>query len=695
MNINFPAADFTPQLSGYTGQGAFRFWCQKALPIVYDDSLSYYELLNKVVVYLNNVIADVSTVEDNVEKIDESFVSLQEYVNEHIQEISDIVSEYTDFTKHYFDNLDVQNEINTKLDKMAEDGSLSFLIGPLVANEAPEVITQWLNEHITPTSPVVDDTLSISGAAADAKVTGDEIGDIRTAVDGIFIARTVISPYTVGTENLMRAIIDGNGYVVSGTRNKANLYPMKQGTYAVNGLIIVVRNNTVTVNGTANATTYFSLKDGVAKTAQEIAAEEFDMPPGNWYFSFGYLAGYEIPIAIQCRKKDNTSLVLQTTDPPLYDSATWGGLMIYVPNGQTWNRGATLCVTRERETGDVQQQISRRVEWINRTKFFNVAEYDYIISGGSSVIQSLTIETEKTKKNYVRYSTRAVPNAFAQEVLDIYVPMQMGYVDYIMVHSVNGEQRAGGGNVWRLAQIVKVNDEFEQEYFITATGESEMALMIQGRDDFIGGVTHGDEWINEGSFTVILNGNVVDLNTIDALTEFTNLTLIATNNMYDPSSHTSLVGYHGLEWVFTSDGLDLRQAIKFNGNYTMNECYSPMVIAIRNSYSTQTIQITDRYIDDGDFTKYNISTEGFTTYPNRNKKDVKLVYMLGSAKDVEFRVEYIEQPSELNGSGNYLYNGAAYNKLYNMICGYNSVPQDVDENTKWKTRAKIMVIANK
>lgn len=36
--------------------GAFRFWCQKVLPAVYDDSLTYYELLCKVIAKLNEVI---------------------------------------------------------------------------------------------------------------------------------------------------------------------------------------------------------------------------------------------------------------------------------------------------------------------------------------------------------------------------------------------------------------------------------------------------------------------------------------------------------------------------------------------------------------------------------------------------------------------------------------------------------------
>ena len=40
----------------------FRFWCQKVLPLVYDDSLSYYEVLCKVVDYLNHMIDDVNAV---------------------------------------------------------------------------------------------------------------------------------------------------------------------------------------------------------------------------------------------------------------------------------------------------------------------------------------------------------------------------------------------------------------------------------------------------------------------------------------------------------------------------------------------------------------------------------------------------------------------------------------------------------
>ena len=54
----------------------FRFWCYKVLPLVYDDSLSYYEILCKVVDYINNLIetdkvhgADIEKLKQEVQEI--------------------------------------------------------------------------------------------------------------------------------------------------------------------------------------------------------------------------------------------------------------------------------------------------------------------------------------------------------------------------------------------------------------------------------------------------------------------------------------------------------------------------------------------------------------------------------------------------------------------------------------------------
>lgn len=56
---------------------SFRFWCQKVLPAVYDDSLSYYELLCKVVAKLNEVINSQNGTNDHVTELAQQFEQLK------------------------------------------------------------------------------------------------------------------------------------------------------------------------------------------------------------------------------------------------------------------------------------------------------------------------------------------------------------------------------------------------------------------------------------------------------------------------------------------------------------------------------------------------------------------------------------------------------------------------------------------
>ena len=63
----------------------FRFWCQHVLPLVYDDSLSYYELLNKVVNYLNEMAEKVALIDPFVGEIVHEMEELKEYVDNWIE----------------------------------------------------------------------------------------------------------------------------------------------------------------------------------------------------------------------------------------------------------------------------------------------------------------------------------------------------------------------------------------------------------------------------------------------------------------------------------------------------------------------------------------------------------------------------------------------------------------------------------
>lgn len=59
----------------------FRFWCYKVLPLVYDDSLSYYEILCKMVTYINNLIETDKVQNDEINKLKQEVQKVQNWIN--------------------------------------------------------------------------------------------------------------------------------------------------------------------------------------------------------------------------------------------------------------------------------------------------------------------------------------------------------------------------------------------------------------------------------------------------------------------------------------------------------------------------------------------------------------------------------------------------------------------------------------
>lgn len=58
----------------------FNFWCQKILPLVYDDSLSYYEVLCKVVDYINKLIDDENSVIAEIDELRKELTLVQKWI---------------------------------------------------------------------------------------------------------------------------------------------------------------------------------------------------------------------------------------------------------------------------------------------------------------------------------------------------------------------------------------------------------------------------------------------------------------------------------------------------------------------------------------------------------------------------------------------------------------------------------------
>ena len=92
------------------------------------DALTDYELLSLVVKFLNDVIANQNEQNNSITNLYNAFLALQDYVNNTKNTLEDAFNTLDNYVRYYFDNLDVQEEINNKLDDMLEQGTLQEII---------------------------------------------------------------------------------------------------------------------------------------------------------------------------------------------------------------------------------------------------------------------------------------------------------------------------------------------------------------------------------------------------------------------------------------------------------------------------------------------------------------------------------------------------------------------------------------
>lgn len=95
----------TPQK--YETLPPFKAWVQQSLPSIYDDSLSYTDLLSKMLYYINGLVGNNNNLISDMK-------NTIEYIN------------------NYFNGLNVDEAIENKLDKMAKDGTLENIIKPYI-----------------------------------------------------------------------------------------------------------------------------------------------------------------------------------------------------------------------------------------------------------------------------------------------------------------------------------------------------------------------------------------------------------------------------------------------------------------------------------------------------------------------------------------------------------------------------------
>lgn len=225
----------TPDLEPTSNLGPFKFFALTNFPYIEQtfDTLTNYELMCKMAEELNKFIKNNNATNTNVINLYNAFVSLQDYVNQ------------------YFDELNVQNEVNTKLDQMASDGTLATIINENIFNELNTNLENLTNKVGNETLPSADSSVSQNINLLNNKIGDETLPNPEESI----IAN--INSLNEDINSIKNALFLGDsfgaGWASGSEPTKDQLYPKmicdklnyNCYNYCVGGAGFVVTNNTL------------------------------------------------------------------------------------------------------------------------------------------------------------------------------------------------------------------------------------------------------------------------------------------------------------------------------------------------------------------------------------------------------------------------------------------------------------------
>ena len=285
-----------------------------------------------------------------------------------------------------------------------------------------------------------------------------------------------------------------------------------------------------------------------------------------------------------------------------------------------------------------------------------------VLLSEAQILQTLNYE----KKPFVKY-TNGSGNDSSAERLDIFIPTNVGFVDYQFVHTVNADRHA---DIWRVAYAMAYNDAGVKRYNITTAGEWECAVHLKNRDDFSGGYAHGDEIVTDIAFW--LNGEKIGKTDISVDTKFDEFVITQTSNLYDPDDSESIIAVHGSKHIFSADGLIIEQTIDWMIDDDLTACYMAMFPPAK--------AVTDAFYTNKDYAQKSI-----TTYPIEEPKTTDMtIYSTSSGVTARFAIA--KYPTGYAGGDVFILhdNGTGnYNKCYYAI-SYTATPA-ITNGTRWES----------
>ena len=312
--------------------GLFTNYIYKAIPLAFDESLSYYETLCGLLDYLQNTV--IPALNNNADAI---------------IEVQNLVSELQTYVNNYFDNLDVQEEINNKLDAMVEDGTLQEIIADYLNSKA---VFGFDNVASMKTSTnLIDGSYAETLGYHTKNDGGNALYKIRTITNDDVVDESFIIALNDNTL-IAELVIDNNinvkklGAYGDNTHddtsifnkmlNKLNKLIVGIGTYKISETL-TISNKTIDIKGSINYTgeDYFLLIKQL--TYSNIYIENFSSTNGGMIKIYPDVDGYVSFTNIYCKYAYCNKEVIRA-------DATNGIITTMILDGIRWHSTINGCI---------------------------------------------------------------------------------------------------------------------------------------------------------------------------------------------------------------------------------------------------------------------------------------------------------------------------------------------------------------
>lgn len=573
------------------------------------------------------------------------------------EEVENNFAELQQYVQDYFDNLDLNESTRYVINQMIASGEFIEVLNPSIVT----AVESWLASHITPTTPAVDNTLTVSGAAADAKVTGDRI----TALEPAKLELTASNSPTIPDNS------DFDSYTTPGTykiTSNSHAQTMTNCPVPNAGKLIVIELGQplrllqlyITSNISTNATIWGRYYGGSEWNAWQY------YPQGNQItniinrFSGELSTKFETDIEHSTVIPDNSDInTYRTPGTYIITNNTHAATMTNLPLNIA---GKLIVINITSSNSLTQWYIFNNAETNARvwTRYYiNGTWTNWQYNLQSTNFNNVADTVKKLAKTFmIGYSTGSYGDA--TERLHIFCPTTTGYIVYRFYKFVVPNIKC---DVWQLYAILPATDAFSIGTSFTIPGEMEMALKLDGRSDFSGGHTHGDEITT--SFIMIVDNKIVNPSEYkNTRMPANDIKMIRVSNIYDPDNETQIIAEHGVEYHFHNNTLTINQSVNWKVAEQLDNCFLAMFTPSKN--------YIDRAIANCDFETMQLPTTTTQTFETIVKHDVSMVTMFDTESRFTATLTVYDYPKNLPGGDQISLSdngGLDYNKLYFKVCG--------------------------